>query len=244
MSARITRAQRSKAAGITLVELLVAMVIAGILSAMLVAGWMNLQRASAFTVTTNNARATARDAVSCVTSELRGSQPSVLPTPDATATTIPDPEPPLTVATRNDVQFLSAFNSSDAGADGSGLGALRLTRFWLDTSGSGDQKTLYLQRDLNGNGTFGDIGDRSMILADDIVNELIADTTNGTAYTPVFWYAYRDGLGDVHWTDDADSVLDSIVAIRVRLIIDANMARRPEPIDVSTTVRLRNTSSD
>ena len=48
--------------------------------------------------------------------------------------------------------FYSAYNQPGVADDGSGTGALRLTRIWLDTSGSTPQKTLYWQRDTNGNG--------------------------------------------------------------------------------------------
>ena len=62
----------------------------------------------------------------------------------------------------------------------------------------------------------------------------------------MFRYAYIDAYGDVQWTDNADSslVLASVVGVRVRLIIDKNMARLPNPVDITTTVRFRNASSD
>jgi len=85
------------------------------------------------------------------------------------------------------------------------------------------------------------------------VNTIVADDTNtlpyvlgGTSYTPVFRYAYRETDGSVQWTDNRDSslVLASIVGVRVRLIIDKNMARLPNPVDITTTIRFRNASSD
>ena len=242
---REARRTRRSQAGLTLVELLVSIIVVGILTTMLVSGWINLQRASAVTVSASTSRATARDAMSRVSSELRGAQPTSLPTPVPSATGAPVSQPPLTMATRNDVRFSSSFNSSNANADGSGLAALRPTRLWLDTSGSQDQKTLFWQRDMNANGSFTDAGDRSIVLAEDVVNEVVADATNGgTSYTPVFRYAYRNALGNIQWTDNADSVLASIVAIRARLLIDSNMARGPSPVDITTTVRLRNASTN
>ena len=98
---------------------------------------------------------------------------------------------------------------------------------------------------MDSNGSFTDSGDRSMVLARNIANLNIADATNGTSYTPVFRYAYRSG-GAVQWTDNADSSLDlaTIVGISVRLIVDAKMGGVPKYIDTTTTVRLRNASSD
>jgi hypothetical protein len=50
----------------------------------------------------------------------------------------------------------------------------------------------------------------------------------------------------VLWTDNHDSTLDlaSIVAVGVRLIIDKKMGGTPSYVDLTTTVRLRNASSD
>lgn len=241
----------------TLIELLISMIILGIVTTMLITGWLNLQRASAAAVITNNARATARDAMSRISSELRGSQPTSLPTATPSATATPTPQPPVTMASPMAVSFNSSFNSSAANADGSGLTALRPTRIWLNPAlqsapWNTHARTLWLQRDMNGNGfSLTDTGDRNIVLARNVVNALVPDpTTDGpskTTSTPVFRYAYRATAGGpVLWTDNETSslVLASIVAIRVRLIIDANMARSPKPVDITTTVRLRNASSD
>jgi type II secretory pathway pseudopilin PulG len=244
----LPRAGRNSQAGITLIELLISMIILGVVTTMLIAGWINLQRASASAVRTNNARATARDAMSRVSSELRGAQPTTLPTAPPT----PEPQPPLTMAAPMEARFSSSFNSSSANADGSGLTALRPTRLWLDTATvpsspwNPNGRTLYWQRDMDGNGSFTDTGDRSIVLGRNVANDIVADAAHGTSYTPVFRYAYRDTDGDVLWTDNHDSNLDlaSIVAVGVRLIIDKNMGGTPNYVDLTTTVRLRNASSD
>ena len=67
--------------------------------------------------------------------------------------------------------------------------------------------------------------------------------TPSTSYTAIFSYGYRpDASSPIVWTDNADSSLDltKIWAVRVRLIIDANLNRAPKPIDVVTTVLPRN----
>lgn len=248
----LRRDGRDSQAGVTLIELLISMIVLSIVTTMLIAGWINLQRASAFAVSANNARATARDAMSRISSELRGAQPTSLPTATSSATPTPAPLPPVTMAAPMEVRFYSSFNSAAANADGSGLTALRPTRIWLDTATvpsppwSAQGRTLYWQRDMNSNGSFTDAGDRSIVLARNVVNTLVADAINGTSYTAVFRYAYRDAGDHVLWKDNADSslVLASVVAVRVRLIIDSNMAHTPNPVDITTTVRLRNASSD
>jgi len=253
----LERARRDSQAGISLVELLVAMIILGIVSTMLVAGWINLQRASATALRTNNARATARDAMSRISNELRGAQPTALPT----ATPTPTPQPPVTFAAPMEVRFNSSFNAATANADGSGLAALRPTRIWLDPTlqsapWNPQCRTLFLQKDMTGtagNGSFTDTEDRSIMLARNVANDNVADPdngTSGTAYTPVFWYGYRaTGGGPVLWTDNLSPnptlpSLASVVAVRVRLIIDKKMGGTPGYVDLTTTVRLRNASSD
>ena len=256
----LRKARRSSEAGLTLIEVLISMIILGIVTTMLIAGWINLQRASANAVSTNNARASARDAMDRISSELRGAQPTTLPTPIPTlsATATPSPSPPLTVAQPMEVQFYSAYNSANASSDGSGvsLTALRLTRIWLDTTTvpsppwNPQGRTLYLQHDTDFSNTL-DAGDQQILLARNVVNSVVPDpTTDGpsrTSSTPVFRYAYRATAGGpILWTDNETSGLPpaSILAVRVRLIIDKNLARTPTYVDLTTTLRLRNASSE
>jgi prepilin-type N-terminal cleavage/methylation domain-containing protein len=238
-----SRGRDRSEAGITLVELLVAMVIMGIVSAMLVAGWVSLQRASAFSIQTNNARATARDALSRVSNELRDAQPPALP--------IGTPAPTyagelLTNAQPMSTTFYSVYNQPGARDDVAGATARRLTRIWLDTSGPSPQKTLYWERDVSNNGVFGDPTDRKIILARNVVNASIPnhDVTPSTTYTAVFTYGYRDASG-FHTADAiASGYLASVISVQVRLIIDANLAHAPSPIDVTITVLPRNAATD
>jgi type II secretory pathway pseudopilin PulG len=242
MQSRTTKKCGSQA-GITLMELLISMIILGIVSTMLVMGWMNLQRASAFAVQTNSARATARDALSRVSNELRDAQPTALPTATPTPTYAGNL---LTDAQPMTATFYSVYNQPGAGADLSGTAARRLTRIRLDTSGSSPQKTLYWERDASNNGVFGDPTDRTIILARNVVNVSIPNNhvTPNTTYTAIFTYGYRDGTG-FHTADTiASAELSEIISIQVRLIIDANLNHSPSPIDVTTTVLPRNAATD
>ena len=166
--------------GISLIELLVAMVIMGIITTMLVMGWVNMQRATAFTVQNNNARADARDALARMAVELRDAQPLAL----QTATPTPSPTwSVFTVAQPMETRFYSAFNvvvgGAPAASDGTGTAALRLTRFSLNAG------TLMMQRDMNNDGAF----DRSWVLARHVVNASVPSTSSPT---PLFLYGYRD----------------------------------------------------
>lgn len=242
MVAWSTGKHRSQA-GLTLIEVLMAMVIMGVVTTMLLAGWISLQRASAFAVQTNAARATARDALSRVSTELRDAQPIALPTATPTPTYAGEL---LTDAKPMTATFYSVYNQPGAGDDLSGGTARRLTRIRLDTSGSSPQKTLYWERDFNGNGVLGDRTDRTIILASNVVNAGIPNTavTPNTTYTAIFTYGYRDGSG-FHTADTiAGADLATVISVQVRLIIDANLDHAPSPIDVTTTVLPRNAAAD
>ena len=240
--------RRNGQTGLTLIEVLVSIIILAIISTMLIMGWVNLQRASATVLRTNQARASLRDAMSRISKELRAAQPTALPTASPSPTLLPLVE----LAEPMEVEFYSAFNASDANADGSGLAALRPTRIWLDVDTvppapwNPDCRTLYWQRDMDGNGSFADSGDRSIILARNVANDIIADTGHGTAYTAVFRYGYRESEDDpVEWTDNEDGSLDlsTVVAVAVRLIINKKMGGTPSYVDLTTTIRLRNATS-
>lgn len=252
MQTPITRQrQRSSQAGMTLIELLISMIILGIVSTMLITGWINLQRASAFTVKDNNARADARDGLSRMTTELRDAQPQSLPTTTASPTATPMPDPTwsiYTVAGPWEVDFYSAYNTPGAGADGTGTGKLRLTRFYLDQSGSTAQKTLYWQRDTDNNGTIAAPGagcpDRTFVVAHNVVNTSIPSTASPTA---IFTYGYRDTVsGQYLTTDNSDGTLDltTVISVQIRLITDVNLSHAPKYIDLSTTVRPRNATAN
>jgi prepilin-type N-terminal cleavage/methylation domain-containing protein len=218
--------------GISLIELLVSMTILGIVTTLLIMGWTSLQRSYANSVGTNNAQAEVRDAVSRMSREIRDAQPASLTTP---------PSSPFTLATANEIAFYSAFNNPGQRADGSGTGVLRRTRFYLDTSGSAAQKTLYWQRDTNASGSF-DSSDRKIVLARDVVNTGVPSTGSPT---PIFTYGYRDGSGDFTTaTSIATADLARIISVQIHLIVDANLARTPTPADLQITVRPRNAPQD
>lgn len=218
--------------GVTLIELLVSMLILGVISTLLLMGWTSLQRSYASGVRANNAQAEARDAMSRMSREIRDAQPATITTPPAS---------PFTLATATQIAFYSAFNDPGQRADGSGIGALRLTRIYVDTGGAAAQKTLYWQRDTNGNGVF-DASDRKIVLARSVVNNSVPSTS---APTPVFTYGYRDSSDNfLTATSVATGDLTKIISVQIHLIVDANLARTPTYAELQTTVRPRNAPQD
>ena len=203
---------------------------------MLIGGWISLQRAYASTRATNTARAAARDAIDRISSELRECQPPVFKLSGQALFTKTDPM---------EVDFYSAYNQPGASTDGTGIGALHRTRIYLDAA----TKTLYWQRDTNDNYSLGplwnDANDRKFVLATNVVNDIVPDTTvtPNTTNTSIFTYGYRDTSGVYH-ADYGKGGTDptSIVSVQVRLITDTNPLRTPDHIVLTTTLRPRNAS--
>jgi prepilin-type N-terminal cleavage/methylation domain-containing protein len=217
--------RRKSQAGITLVELLISMVIMGVISTMMVAGWISLQDSYGFSVTSNDTNSTARDAVALASRALRDAQPPTLATPAPAI---------ITLATPTEVDFYSAFNNAATTANGSGIGAVRLMRIYLDTSGSAAQKTLYWNT-----------GGQSVTLARNVVNNAIADTsvTPTVSYTAVFTYGYLDANGNFRTSDTlAGADLANIVSVQIHVLVDANLNSPPAYANAQTTVSLRNAS--
>lgn len=225
---------RSKGqAGVTLVELLVSMIILTIVTTLLIAGWASLQNSYAQSVKTNDARAEVRDAVARMSREIRDAQPATLTTTG---------QSPFTVANPLEVAFYSAFNSPGARADGTGIGVLRLTRYYLDTSGGTPQKTLYWQRDTDNSGTF-TAADRKIVLASAVVNNSVPNTNvmPNKSYTAIFTYGYRDGSANFTTADTiGSSDLVKIISVQIHLVVDVNLSHSPVYADLQTTVRPRN----
>jgi len=232
--------------GISLIELLLSMVILSVITTMLIMSWISMQRAFAFTSADNKARATARDALTRVSSEIRAAQPlsDASITPFYLAGTTPY------VCDGYDCTFYSAYNNplaySSSGASGRGPatlnGTLLLTAIWLDTTGATLQKpqaTLYWQRDTNMNGAL-DSGDRKMTLATDVVNTPTRMTSN-----PIFTYNLYDATTGYSTTNTLTSLnVASVVSVQVDIVVDANISHTPRYIDLLTTVQLRNQGSN
>ena len=239
--------------GISLIELLLSMVILSVITTMLIMSWISMQRAFAFTSADNKARATARDALTRVSSEIRAAQPPS----DASITPFYLPATPIPYWSATaawcdgyDCTFYSAYNNplaySSSGASGRGPatlnGTLLLTAIWLDTTGATLQKpqaTLYWQRDTNMNGAL-DSGDRKMTLATDVVNTPTRMTSN-----PIFTYNLYDATTGYSTTNTLTSLnVASVVSVQVDIVVDANISHTPRYIDLLTTVQLRNQGSN
>ena len=241
------RGKRESQAGLSMAELLVAMVIVTIVGTMLVASWISLQRSFAFAQAKNTARATARDALARMSSELRAAQP---PT-DSSITPFYLLLAPPYVCGETSCVFYSAYNNSAAAQDGTGRAQLRLTKIWLDKVSWRDtaKTTLYWQRDRNNDRIFSAAVDGSPLpIATGVVNA--AASVN----KPIFTYTILDPYG--RFVPGVTNLTSSNVAyvrsVQIRLVVwagrwrpyvavvDGDLSRNPRYIDLTTTVRPRN----
>lgn len=239
------KGRRGSQHGITLIELLVAMIIMTVISTMLVGGWISLQRSYAFARAANTARGTARDALDRMASDLRASQP---PTNVVGATQFYFAGTSPYVCDAYHCVFYSAYNNFPA-AYGDAFGQVRLTAIWLDTSGTTAQKTLYWQRD-----TASPIGtltsaDRKIVLAQNVVNTALSPAR------PIFIYYFRrpatDPVNPGGWTHTSTisstatdaNYYANLRNIQIELVVDANLSHTPTYVDLKTTVRPRNATA-
>ena len=253
--------KRGSQAGLTLIEMLVSMIITAVIGTMLVGGWISLQRSYAFTRVTNSARATVRDALDRVSSEIRMAQPPtadpLVKSPFYLPTTPTSPfssGSPASACGPTTCVFYSAYNNFAVG-DGGGLALtgitppstskMRLTAIWLDPTGSTSQKVLKLTRDTDNDGDLTDPGGfRTIKLADSVVN------TAASVNRPIFTYYFRDAAPTSptygQWSH-ASTLTSATVAnlrnVQIELVVDVNLSHTPTYVDVRTTVRPRNAAA-
>jgi len=217
--------------GMTIVELVVVMVILSIVTTMIIGVSFALQSSYAQTVRASDARSSARDALNRMSIQIRSAQP---------LQTMSENQQVFWLAGPWEVKFYSSFNVLGQSSNGSPDGSLRLTRFYLSGSSSAPPyQTLWLQRAA---GVVSDAstyvfqaGDPQIQLATNVVNASISNT-------PLFTYYYYDSVsGNLNFYDTHSPVaaadLDTIVAVGIRVIVDADLNNSPPPADLQMTVR-------
>jgi prepilin-type N-terminal cleavage/methylation domain-containing protein len=210
--------------GMTLIELLVTMTIMVIVSTMVIMTWSALQNSYSYTISSDQARNAARDAVERMRREVRAMQPTAVGGVS------------VVQASANEIRFTTAFN--DFAADTSGR--IRLTRYYyqFDSAQAPSQWRIFRQRDTNDDGSFTS-ADRTIMIADNVSNGRVPSTSAPTA---IFTYTYIDSAGVAQTATSvagADN-LKKIVQVQIRVITDVNPAHAPSYFDLVTTVRPRN----
>jgi prepilin-type N-terminal cleavage/methylation domain-containing protein len=200
--------------GMTLVELLVAMIIMGVLTTMIIGTWISLTSAYSFTSRSDRQRDFANQAIARMAREVRDAQKVPGSTTGA-----------FTFAYPNQIRFYSTFNMA---GNSDPTSTPRLTRFMLRNGA--------VYRDLAGNdGIFG--------TGDDVSRLLVKDVVNVSQATDLFRYsAINATTGQMYQSSGETTLVPAarIQTVRILLLVDLNPGKSPNYMDISTTVEPRN----
>lgn len=215
----MTRFSRRRQSGMTLVELLVAMLIMGILSAMIIGGWVTLTKAYSSTSRSNRQRDFANQAIARMAREIRDAQKIPAGTSAAFVRAYP-----------SEIRFYSTFNTSTADNPTT---TPRLTRFILKANpGTPDVGTIY--RELSGT-------DGLFDTTDDISHRVVGDVVNLRTGDELFTYHAIDPLtGSMLQGMTTLVPADRIQTVSILLQVDLNPGKSPNYMDIETTVEPRN----
>jgi type II secretory pathway component PulJ len=198
----------------TLVELLAAMVVMGILTTMIIGSWVALSKSYSFTTRSDKQRDVANQAMSRMAREIRDAQA----VPGGTSGA-------FTRANPYEVRFYSTFNRQGAPDPTT---PPRLTRFILRNGA--------IYRELPGTDGLFDTGDDvSYLLVKDVVNQQTGDD--------VFKYSAIDSTTmHMYHSEGTTTVVQPsrIQTVSIFLQVDLNPGKSPNYMDIATTVEPRN----
>ncbi len=236
--------------GMTLVELLVAMSVMGVITTMLLMGWFALSKSYGFSVHSADARDSGRQAMQRVQREVRDAQkPSqgyLAGTPAQAPDAIIYRAQPYSIAfstTFNNAGNSTAEISTDATPtpipSSPHLVVYRLY----------DDKELWRYEDDDGDGTITGVdvdnydsadvaeqasGEGARLILTDVVNRV-------DPAVPLFTYNYYDSSATLqHDNTVTGAARYSIIAVQIRLLVDLDPTRAPVYADLRGTAQLRN----
>ncbi len=230
------RAQR----GITLIELLAAMGIAALLSAMIIASWIALSDSYANTVRRGKAGDWARLGLSRMVREIRDAE-----------------QPPATIAevaiTRARPYYIVLYTTFNKPGNTSSTLPPRLVMYRLYPNGE-----LYRFQDVNGDGTIAGVnitveswptvtfslaertaGEGAQVMAENLVNASVPSAANPTA---LFTYLGYNSDGTLARDIDVRGTADrgQIRAVEINVLVDMNPGKSPVYTHLRSTAQLRN----
>lgn len=220
MPSQNTRARRGTRdqSGLTLVELLVTMSIAVVLTGMILITWFALQSSFADQARANEARDIAREAMSRMVREIR----------DASSPGIQA----VTYAGKDRVSFYTTFN--DPGDEDTGFGNLMMTTFRYEVGGDGVGRIIRY-RDTEGTPSLLS-DDRQIIVADHVLR-----VNNAPVFT--YWYFDYAGRPSTVWSNSGvvpAARMQYIYAVEIDLVVDMNGDNRPSPVHLDSVAQIRN----
>ena len=247
--------------GLTMVELLVGLTIASILSTMMFMTWFSLNNSYSFSVKSSEARDFARQAVNRVQGELRDAE--AYPTGSAYGyTTVSGwpylPNEPAIIRARAWSCLLTTTFNEDGNTAYTKVPHLVLYRLYSDSELwrfedlNGDKKIAGVSPDTNGLGDSSlneqTTGEGRQLVLKDVVNGRVNSTIPGwgTMRMPLFLYSYIDtGGGTVNAPyaynySGGEQERTATMSVRVRLLVDQNPNKSPTYTDLQSTAQLRN----
>jgi len=222
---RHTHPRGGAQSGITLVELIIAMSIMGILSAMILMVWFSLQSSYASSVQNAKQRDVARQGVWRMATEIRDAQGI-------------EGYPPVMSAGANSILIGTSFNNSgnsEQPTDASSPDAsVHRVRFFYS---EGD-RTIYRTEDANGDGNFAD--ETQVALVGNVVNGTVP--AGSSTSTPLFRYSYYDTSGVLQTVDSLTAGIDParLLNVQIQALVDIKPNKSPTYMDLRTTVQPRN----
>lgn len=233
------RRRRDRQSGMTLMELLIAIGIMSIITAMILVSWFALSRSYSFSATSNKARDHAREAIARLEREVRDAQSN-------TNTS----EAALVSARARTIVVSTTFNV--AGNDNPSTDPrLVMYRLYPD-------EELWRFHDADGNGNIGGVtmntdgwpgnpynvaeqisGEGGRMLVDHVVNDKVPSVGSPT---PLFRYSYYavDGSLVQNTTVLGTTNRSGVVSVQFNLLVDVNPLHSPIYTEFQTTAQLRN----
>lgn len=210
--------------GITLVELIIAMSIMGVLSTMILMVWFSLQSSYASSVQNAKQRDVARQGVWRMATEIRDAQGI-------------EGYPPVMSAGANSILIGTSFNNSGNSEQPTDASSPDASVHRVKFSYSEDDKTIYRTEDANGNGNFAD--ETPVALVGNVVNGTVPDGGS----TPLFRYSYYDTSGVLQTVDSLTAAgIDParLLNVQIQALVDIKPNKSPTYMDLRTTVQPRN----
>lgn len=239
--------------GMTLIELLMGMIIMTVLSTMILMGWFSLSRSYSFSVSSSDARDSARQALARMEREVRDAENNQAVS-----------ETSIVRARARWIEFYTTFNLAGASSattvprlvlyrlyhngelwrfqDKDGVDGI--TGVSLNDSGWPGNNAFALDEQQDGEG--------AMLLANHVVNDSIpytdpyedpiTHTHASYSSTPLFQYQVYDASGNMIQTPSVTGVSNraGIMAVQIHLLVDLNPSRKPVYADFQATAQLRN----
>ncbi len=202
--------------GLMLMELLVAIAIASVISVMILMSWFALQDSYGSSTKRAESEDIAREAVTRMTREIRDMQGN------AGQSAVVSAQP-------NTIEFYTPFN--DQG------GKNLYTKYTLLPSASGGAK-LMRYRDVNQNGQW-DPGERETVIASDVVNGMLGVPVFTYTYVDPYQDPTNPGqLFVAHQIPDVNTA--RLLSVQIHVMVDLNPGHSPTYLDLETTAQPRN----